>query len=224
MSTITPTRLTPTAPLASPVALSGKPNTSVISPSPDLVSRLHRLTVRQFDQMVEGGVIAEDERIELIEGLLVTKMGKNRPHVQAGALGLQLFSRVLPGTCHVRKEDPIVTSDWGKPEPDLAVVRGRIEDYHNRDVTAADVALVVEIAESSLAVDRSEMGMLYSSGGIPVYWIVNLVDQQIEIHSSPGPAGYQSTQVVKPDQEIPVVIDGIEVGRIAATDLLPPRS
>jgi Uma2 family endonuclease len=174
--------------------------------------------------MVQEAVINEHDRVELIEGLLVTKAGRNRPHVQAGARGLQLLSRVPTATWHVRKEDPIVASEWRKPEPDLAVVRGRIADYHDRDVTASDVALVVEIAESSLDVDRSEMGMLYSSSGIPVYWIVNLVDHQVEVHTSPGPAGYQSIEVVKPGQEIPVVIDGTEVGRISANDLLPPSS
>jgi len=185
---------------------------------------LYRLTVVQFDKLVDAGVIAEDDRVELIEGLLVTKMGKKRPHVQAGVHGLGLLSRVVPPTWHVRREDPIVTSAWGKPEPDLAVVRGRAADYDDRDVTATDVALVVEIAESSLSIDRSEMALVYSSSGIPVYWIVNLVDGQVEVYSDPGPAGYQSTQVIKPGQDVPVVLDGLEVGRIAAKDLLPRRS
>jgi len=184
---------------------------------------LYRLTVVQFDKLVDAGVIAEDDRVELIEGLLGTKMGKKPPHVQAGVHGLGLLSRVVPPTWHVRREDPIVTSAWGKPEPDLAVVRGRDEDYDDRDVTAADVALVVEIADSSLPIDRSDMALVYSSSGIPVYWIVNLVDGQVEVYSDPGPAGYQSSQVMRPGQDIPVVVDGIEVGRIAATDLLPRR-
>jgi Uma2 family endonuclease len=222
MSTITPARSTPSMPPEPPASLSGTPNTSEIIPSRDLLSRLYRLSVRQFDQMVDKGVLAEDDRVELIEGLLVTKMGKKRPHVQAGVRGLRLLSRVVPGTWHVRKEDPIVTSEWGKPEPDLSVVRGRVEDYDDRDVAAADVALVVEIAESSLSIDRSDISLVYSSSGIPVYWIVNLVDHQVEVYSDPGPAGYQSSPFMKPGQDIPVVIDGSELGRIAATDLLPP--
>jgi len=217
-------RSTPSAPPASPVTLSAASDASIILPSPDLVSRLYRLTVVQFDQMVDRGVIEEDDQVDLIEGLLVTKMGKKRPHIQAGVRGLRLLSRVVPTTWHVRKEDPIVTSAWGKPEPDLAVVRGRDEDYDDRDVTAADVALVVEIADSSLPIDRSDMALVYSSSGIPVYWIVNLVDGQVEVNSDPGPAGYQSSQVMSPGQDIPVVVDGFEVGRIAATDLLPRRS
>jgi Uma2 family endonuclease len=88
-------------------------------------------------------------------------------------------------------------------------------------VTADDVALFVEIAESSLTTDRSEMGGIYAASGIPYYWIVNLVDHQIEVYTGPGPAGYQSRQDLKPGQDVPVVVDGVEVGRIPVADLLP---
>ncbi len=160
--------------------------------------------------------------MELVEGLLVTKMGRNRPHVQAGVRGLRLLSGLVPVSWHVCKEDPIVASDWSKPEPDLAVVRGRDEDYDERDVTAADVALVVEIAESSRPADQQDMARVYSAGGIAIYWIVNLVDRQVELYSEPGPSGYTSIQILKPGQVLPVMIDGMVVGQIAVSELLPP--
>ena len=180
------------------------------------------ITVRQYDRMIENGTIGDAENIELIEGLLVTKMGRNRPHVQAGKKGLAALLRIAPPGWHVAKEDPFVASDWSKPEPDLALVRGRVDDYANRDVTAGDIGLIIEIADSSLAADREVMGRLYAAGGIPVYWIVNLVDQWIETYTSPDPtSGYQSRVDYRPGEEIPVVIDGQEVGRIAVTELLP---
>jgi Uma2 family endonuclease len=207
-----------------PATLPGAPNASTVPPSTELVPEIYGLTVRQFDRTVDLGVIAEDDRVELIEGLLVNKKGKKRPHVQAGVRGSRLLSRVVPASRHVRKEDPIVTSDWGKPEPDLAIVRGQIEDYDERDVSAADVALVVEIPEVSLPIDRSDKARIYAACGIPAYWIVNLVDQQIEVHSDPGSGGYRSIQVFKPGQDVPVLVDGSEVGRIPATELLPTRA
>jgi Uma2 family endonuclease len=124
-------------------------------PGRELSSVLYRLTVKQYDRMIRDGIIKEPDRVELVEGLVVTKMGRNRPHVQAGVKGLRLLSALVPANWHVRKEDPIVTSDWSKPEPDLAVVRGRDEDYDERDVTAADATLVVEIADSSLTAERN---------------------------------------------------------------------
>ena len=151
----------------------------------------------------------------------MTKMSRKRPQIVAGKKGLRVLSRITPAGWHVAKEDPVVVSDWSKPEPDLAVVRGVGEDYLDRDVTAADVALVVEIAESSLSIDRTDMVRVYSSSGIPAYWIVNLVDLQLEVYTDPSPGGYQSSQVLRPGQDVVVVIDGAEAGHIAVADMLP---
>jgi Uma2 family endonuclease len=194
-----------------------------ILPGRELCSVLYRLTVQQYDRMIHDGIIREADKVELIEGLVATKMGRNRPHVQAGVRGLRLLSALVPAKWHVRKEDPIVTSDWSKPEPDLAVVRGRDEDYDERDVTAADVALVVEIADSSLSADQQDMARVYAAVGIAIYWIIKIVEQQVEVYSDPGSAGYQSTQILKPSQNVPVVIDGLPIGQIAVSELLPRR-
>ena len=85
----------------------------------------------------------------------------------------------------------------------------------------ADVALLVEVSESTLDRDQGEKLLAYATGNIPVYWIVNLVDDQVEVYTGPGPAGYRSRQDFKPGQTVPVVIDGHEVGRIAVADILP---
>ena len=98
--------------------------------------------------------------MELIEGVLVNKMGRNRPHIVAGNKGLRMLSGIVPSGWYVAKEDPVVVSNWSKPEPDLAIVRGQAADYIDRDVTAVDVALVVEIAESSLSVDQEDMAQI----------------------------------------------------------------
>jgi Uma2 family endonuclease len=191
------------------------------APGPWLASSLYRLTVQQFDRMILNGTIADADRVELIEGLLVTKMGRNRPHVQAGNKGFWTLARMLGPGWHVRKEDPVVISEWSKPEPDLAVVRGEVADYDNRDVTAADVALVVEIADSSLSADQKEMARVYAASGISVYWIVNLVDRQVEVHSGPEPAGYAVATVFRLNQDIDIVIDGDHLGRIAVAEMIP---
>jgi Uma2 family endonuclease len=190
-------------------------------PSPCLVALLYRLSVRQYDRMILDGTIAGDERVELIDGLLVSKLGKSRSHIGAGNKGLRILWRMVPPGWHVVKGGPIVVSDWSKPEPDLAVVRGEVEDYDECDVTAADVSLVVAIADASLPADRTDRTRVYATGGIPVYWIVNLVDRQIEVFSDPGPDGYQTRQVLGPGQDVPVVVLGVEAGWVAVTDILP---
>lgn len=194
-----------------------------IAPSAHLLSGLYRFTVGQYDQMVEDGTISEGDQVELIEGLLVRKMGKKRRHVQAGKKGLQALSRVAPAGWHVAKEDPIVASDWSKPEPDLALVRGDVEDYSNRDVTAGDIALVVEISAATLTDDRVDMGRVYSTSGIPFYWVVNLIDSQVEVYSEPDPllGRYGTRTDYLPGQDVPVIVDGREVAMIAVDSLLP---
>jgi Uma2 family endonuclease len=207
----------PTAPAASG-GQSASPGLSANSP---LLSRQYRLSVWQYDRMIQEELLDKRDRVELIEGLLVVKMSKNPPHVVAGKKGLRALERIIPQGWHVAKEDPIVASNWSEPEPDLAVVRGRAEDYLQRPVTAAEIALVVEIAQSSLATDRSEMGRVYAASGIPFYWIVNLVDGQLEVYTGPGPSGYQVRQELKPGQDVALVVDGVEVGRIPVVELLP---
>jgi hypothetical protein len=112
-------------------------------------------------------------------------------------------------------------SNWSKPEPDLAVVRGQAEDYIDRDVIAADIAVVVEIAESSLSADQEDMALIYASSAILVCWIIILVDRCVEVYSDPGLASYRSCERLIAGQEVRVVVEDVDVGRIAVADLLP---
>jgi Uma2 family endonuclease len=128
---------------------------------------------------------------------------------------------MVPPGWHVVKGLPILVSEWSRPEPDLAVIRGVVDDYEERDATADDTALVVEIAGSDLASDRSDMARIYASAGIPVYWIINLTEGLVEIHSEPRRDGYHSHQVLARGHDVPVVVGGVEAAWIAVADLLP---
>jgi Uma2 family endonuclease len=185
------------------------------APSPCLAQSLYRLTVRQFERM-----IADEERVELIEGVLVGRPRRSRGEIAAGNKGLRILWRMVPPGWHVVKGVPIQTSDWSQPEPDLAVIRGAVEDEDDRTITADDTALVVEIAGPNLASDRSDMSRVYATAGIPVYWIVNLAEGQVEIFSEPGRDGYLSHQVLGRGQDVPVVVAGVETAWIAVSDLL----
>jgi Uma2 family endonuclease len=191
------------------------------SPSPCLAQSLYRLTVRQFERMIEDGTIGEDERVELIDGLLVAKSRRSRPYIVAGNKGLRILWRMIPPGWHVAKGVPILASDWSRPEPDLAVIRGVVEDYDEREATADDVALVVEIAEATVPAERADMARVYAAAGIPVFWIVNLADGQLEIFSEPRRDGYHAHEVLDRGQDVPVVIAGVEAAWIAVADLLP---
>ena len=111
-----------------------------------------------------------------------------------------------------------------EPEPDLAVVRRDVRERLGRHPSPDDVALVVEVAETSLRRDRYKCE-IYGKAGIPVYWIVNLPDRQIEVYSDPtgpdGPPGYRRRDDYRVDQAVPLVMDRQELERIRVSDLLP---
>jgi Uma2 family endonuclease len=122
---------------------------------------------------------------------------------------------------HARGQNGLkIPSQVSIPRPDLAVVRGTPRDYLKRYPGAADAALFAEVSLSSLDEDRA-MADIYAAGGIPVYWIVDVDDGQVEVYSNPGPSGYQSHEVLAPGHVLRVMIDGVEVGEIPVADILP---
>ena len=182
-----------------------------------------RFSVDEFHQMTQMGLFDGDDRVELLDGLVVTKMTKNPPHEFSLKQMDALLTGVLPPGWHTRPQLAITTAD-SEPEPDGAVARGENRDYSRRHPGPGDLALVAEIADSSLARDRIKAG-IYARARIPVYWIVNLVDRQVEVYTDPtGPDAdprYRQRQDYRMGDHVPVVIDGREVGRIAVADILP---
>ena len=111
-----------------------------------------------------------------------------------------------------------------EPEPDVAVVRGDIVDYLSRHPGPGDVALVAEISDSSRSQDRELKGRVYARAGIPVYWLVNLVERRIEVFTDPtGPdasPAYRRRQDFGAGDSLPLVIDGQELGPIPLSELM----
>lgn len=183
-----------------------------------------RLTVEQYHEMIRAGILTDDDPVELLEGWLVIKMPKNPPHRIASQLTRESLTRFIPAGWHVQAQDPI-TTDTSEPEPDVSVVRGDTRQYADRHPGPEDLALVVEVAESSLARDRGRKKRIYSRARVPVYWIINLIDNKIEVYTSPsGPTkkpDYRQRRDFGPSDQIPVVIDGKVVARLKVRELLP---
>lgn len=192
-----------------------------VFPDPAWVpSPLYRLTLDQYEAMVASGAFTAKDRFHLINGFLVAKMTQNDPHSTADELCGEALFRVIPAGWHVRASKPVRLPPDSKPEPDRCVVRGAIRDYSNRSPGSADVGLIVEVSDSSLVEDR-KVAQVYAASGIPMYWILNLVERQVEVSTDPSPVGYQLRRFYIDGQDVPVVLDGVEVGRINVADLLP---
>ncbi len=186
-------------------------------------SPLYRLTVEQYEAMVASGALSTKESVHLINGYLVAKAIHNPPRGVADELCGKELSRIVPADKYfVAGGKPVrLPGQASEPEPDRCVVRGTIRDYAQRHPGPDEIALIVEVADSSLAEDRLLASEVYGPSGVPVYWIVNLVDRQVEVYTDPGPDRYRSCEVFAEGQVVPVVIEGQRLGQIAVATLLP---
>jgi Uma2 family endonuclease len=185
---------------------------------------IFRLTVEQYHEMVRAGILVDGDPVELLEGWLVQKRTKNPPHTVTIGLVQDEVGPLLGKDFHLNVEGPVTTSD-SEPEPDVAIRRGKRRKYLKRHPGPQDTPLAIEVPDTSLHRDRTLKKRIYARARIPVYWIVNLSDRQIEVYTDPtGPArkpDYRQRQDYGPDDQVPVVLDGKEVGRIPVRDLLP---
>ena len=185
---------------------------------------LLRLSVDQYHEMVRQGILTEDHEVELLNGLLVAKMTKSTSHRVAKWLAQNSLAKVTPEGWYVDSQDAITLST-SEPEPDVMVIRGQPRDYLEHHPLAGELALVVEVSDSSLRHDKGFKKAIYAAAAIPVYWIINLIDRRVEVFTDPtGPADqpdYRQRQDFSGTEQVPVVIAGREVARIPVSELLP---
>lgn len=182
---------------------------------------VYRFTVAEYERLAEIGVLTEDDNLELLEGWLVPKMTKNPLHDSRVDWLDEMLSDLLPRGWYCRIQNVLATSD-SYPEPDVAVVKGRSLDYESRHPAASDCVLVIEVADSSIYQDRRKAA-IYARAGVAEFWLVNLVDWQLERMTQPLPDGrYQQTDILKVNDAVSLVVGGDEVGRIALGELLTP--
>jgi Uma2 family endonuclease len=154
-------------------------------------------------------------------------MTRNPPHDTALGLAQDELAAVLPAEWVLRGQSAVTTSE-SEPEPDWAVVRGPRRRYQANHPGPGDTVLVLEVADSSLDRDRAVKGPIYARDNVPVYWIINIPDDRVEVYTDPsGPAdepGYRQRRDYRRTETVPVVLDGREVGTIPVRDLLPDET
>ena len=182
-----------------------------------------RLSVAQYHHMIQAGILTDDDPVELLEGWLVTKMPKDPRHSLATQLTREALAEIMPPHWFVDTHEPFTTAD-SEPEPDVIVICGDRRDYGERHPSPADLGLVIEVADTTLQQDRTLKLRLYANARVPAYWILNLQDRQLEVHTDPVGEGEQAIYahriVYFASQDAPVVLDGEEIGRISLQDLL----
>lgn len=187
-----------------------------------LVLRVRPISLAEFEKMVDAGVFPEDERLELLEGKIVRMTPQSDPHALSLFRTQAELERVFGKRCFVRVQAPLAFSrQSSRPEPDLAVARGRPRDWTRGVHTSA--LLVVEVSLTTLRLDQTIKARIYAGAGIGEYWIVNLRKSVLEVHRSPKGAGarahYETMRVLGPKD----AIAPLEAPRrkVRVKDLLP---
>jgi Uma2 family endonuclease len=153
--------------------------------APSIPSEPTRISVERYLGLVEAGVLGEDDRVELLEGVIVAMAPQNPPHAAGVARVYEAVRTAVGRRAHVRSQLALVLRR-SVPEPDLALVPGCVDDYERAHPTTA--LLVIEVADTSLKQDRLSKAAIYAAAGIPEYWIVNLRDEVVEVMRDPDPA------------------------------------
>lgn len=179
----------------------------------------HRFSRAEYHQMAGAGLFLT-ERVELLDGVIVTMSPQNSPH--AGTVHRLLFvlSRTLGTGAYVRVHAPVILNDWSEPEPDIAVCQPDPYDYTREHPRAHQICLVIEVADTSLTYDRTQKARAYAASGIPEYWIVNLGECRVEVLNAPDPAVGRYTQERLVSQGETLSLPSGQT--IAVADILPP--
>ena len=186
--------------------------------------RARSWTRREYHRLAEVGVLRDDEPVELLGGRLIVAEPKGTGHSVAVHLAAQALARAFGAGWTVRVQDAIALDDESEPEPDVAVALGATRDYLAEHPVRP--ALVVEVAETSLAFDRAHKGSLYARAGLPDYWIVNLVERVVEVHRTPAPAatapfGWAYREIERVEAGATIVPLALPGARVRVDDLLP---
>lgn len=159
----------------------------------------HRFAAEDYHKMLEAGVLSEDDRVELIGGEIVDMTPIGWRHVRTVNRLTMLLTGAAAGNGYVVSvQNPILLGPRDEPEPDIAVIRERPEALP----AAEDVALIVEVSETTLAYDRDIKLPLYAEVGIPEVWILDLHGRKVWVHSNPAPNGYRTSQPVEPGGQL----------------------
>lgn len=154
--------------------------------------RRWKLDVHEYHRMGEAGILTGDDRVELIEGELVEMNPIGIGHTGAVIALNHLLVQAAGTRAMVSVQLPVRLDAHNEPQPDFALLRPKPSRYRDALPVAADVLLLVEVAESSLRFDRAVKAPLYAAHGIPELWIVDLGGAAVEVHRDPGPDGYAS--------------------------------
>lgn len=169
-----------------------------------------RFTAEEVLRMVETGILSDDEPVELLDGELHVMTPQDPWHATTTKRVERLLEEAAGPGYHTRAHSPIGGGKHDLPEPDVALVRGEVEDYRKSHPGADDILLVVEVARTSQSYDRAKAER-YARAGIQTYWLLDLPAHRLELYAGPTPEGrYTEHRILEPDASVRIPGTGIE--------------
>jgi Uma2 family endonuclease len=165
----------------------------------------HRWTVAEYHRMAEVGLLHEDSRVELIDGEIIEMAPIGSSHGGNVNRFIRLFSKVVGDKAIIAAQNPVVLSGYAEPQPDLAILRWREDDYEQSNPHPEDVLLLIEVSDSTLKYDRDVKVPLYANHGIPEVWLLDLQRKQLEIYRDPAHGQYRQRDCRRAGQIAPIL-------------------
>ena len=159
-------------------------------------------TVEEYHQLAEVGILKPTDRVELINGDIITMTPIKSPHAGMVNRLSRIMNNLLNGQATICPQNPITIRDNSEPEPNVVIAHYRDDDYESNHPTPENIYLLIEVSDTTLEKDREVKHPLYASAGIPEYWIINLIDRQIEIHRQPKNGEYHYKLIISEPGEI----------------------
>lgn len=180
-----------------------------------------RITAERYLRFVDDGVLGPDDRVELLEGVVVSMAAQNSPHASGVARATHALMFAVGQRAVVRTQLTFVAGEYSVPEPDVAVVPGRYADYDR--VHPQTALLIVEVADTSLVQDRLTKSAIYAATGIPEYWIVDVRGHRIEVYRKPvaDERRYHTRTFARRGDALELT--ALPGASVAVDDLLPER-
>jgi len=162
----------------------------------ELEPQMHLWTIADYHQMIESGILDEDDRVELLEGKIVC-MSPQRPfHASSVQRSSRLLFRLLGDLAEIRIQLPVTLGNKSEPEPDVAVVKLDVNEYSLRHPESVDIYLLIEVADSTITKDRKQKSIIYAKNQVLEYWILDLQRRQVYIFRQPEAQSYREQFVL----------------------------
>ena len=171
-----------------------------------------RISVHEYHAMGEVGILGMDERVELIDGEIITMSPIGPEHGASVDTGTYFLVSLVRNRAIVRVQGNVRLDEYNEPEPDFTLLKWRDDFYRHQLPGPDDVLLIIEVSDSSLSYDRNRKLALYAHFGVPEVWIANILARVVEVYRDPVDGEYTNSRVYSPGETLsPVAFEDVEI-------------